>query len=94
MDRTARTRHSGGSARVAVWLLHLALPLLGLWLFLARPVTDLHWEHRPGHLGLVAGTSAVAVVLGLLVGRAARQRDDARLFLVSLVFQVTAAFLG
>jgi class 3 adenylate cyclase len=75
-------------------VLHLALPLLGLWLFVARPATDLHWEHRPGHLGLVAGTAGVAVVLGLLVGAAARRRDDARLFLVALVFQVTAAFLG
>ena len=36
----------------------------------------------------------MAVVLGLLVGSAARRRDDARLFLVSLVFQITAAFLG
>ena len=85
---------SGGAARVAVWVLHLALPLLGLWLFIARPATDLRWEHHPGHFGLVAGTAAVAVVLGLLVGAAARRRGDARLFLVALVFQVTAAFLG
>ena len=85
---------SNGGARVAVWLLHMALPLLGLWLFVARPATDLHWEHRPGHFGLVAGTAGVAVVLGLLVGAAARRRNDARLFLVALVFQVTAAFLG
>jgi class 3 adenylate cyclase len=85
---------STGGARVAVWVLHLALPLLGLWLFIARPATDLRWEHHPGHFGLVAGTAGVAVVLGLLVGAAARRRDDARLFLVALVFQVTAAFLG
>ncbi len=85
---------SNGGARVAVWVLHLALPLLGLWLFIARPATDLRWEHHPGHAGLVAGTAGVAVVLGLLVGAAARRRDDARLFLVALVFQVTAAFLG
>ncbi len=89
-----RSRRSGGGARVVVWLLHLALPLLGLWLVIARPATDLRWEHHGGHFGLVAGTAAVAVVLGLLVGSAARRRDDARLFLVSLVFQVTAAFLG
>ena len=90
----ARPARSGGAARVAVWVLHLALPLFGLWLFIARPATDLRWEHHPGHFGLVAGTAAVAVVLGLLVGAAARRRGDARLFLVSLVFQVTAAFLG
>src|SRR4051794_24820097 len=72
----------------------LALPMLGLWLLVARPATDLHWEHHQGHFALVAGTAGVAVVLGLLVGAAARRRDDARLFLVALVFQVTAAFLG
>lgn len=85
---------SNGGARVAVWVLHLALPMLGLWLFIARPATDLHWEHHGGHAGLVAGTAGVAVVLALLVGAAARRRSDARLFLVALVFQVTAAFLG
>src|SRR4051794_40021022 len=72
----------------------LALPMLGLWLLVARPATDLHWEHHQGHFALVAGTAAVAVVLGLLVGAAARRRGDARLYLVALVFQVTAAFLG
>jgi class 3 adenylate cyclase len=85
---------SNGGARVGVWAMHLALPMLGLWLFIARPASDLHWEHHPGHFGLVAGTAGVAVILGLLVGAAARRRDDARLFLVALVFQVTAAFLG
>ncbi len=85
---------SNGGARVAVWVLHLALPLLGLWLFVARPATDLRWEHHTGHFGLVAGTAGLAVVLGLVVGAAARRRGDARLFLVALVFQVTAAFLG
>lgn len=92
-DPRTRIRSNGG-ARVAVWVLHLALPMLGLWLLVARPVTDLHWEHHTGHAGLVAGTAGVAVVLGLLVGSAARRRGDARLFLVALVFQVTAAFLG
>ena len=85
---------SNGGARVAVWAMHLALPMLGLWLLVARPATDLHWEHHQGHFGLVAGTAGVAVVLGLLVAAAARRRGDARLFLVALVFQVTAAFLG
>jgi class 3 adenylate cyclase len=85
---------SGGGARVAVWVLHLALPVLGLWLFVARPATDLTWEHHLGHLVLVTGTAGLAVVLGLLVGAAAQQRDDARQLLVALVFQVTAVFLG
>ncbi|TKJ17964.1 hypothetical protein A6V29_01075 [Blastococcus sp. CCUG 61487] len=91
---TATPVRSNGGARVAVWVLHLALPMLGLWLFIERPATDLRWEHHGSHVGLVAGTAGVAVVLGVLVGAAARRRDDARLFLVALVFQVTAAFLG
>jgi class 3 adenylate cyclase len=91
---TAGRRGSGSGARVAVWTLHLALPLVALEWLIARPADDLTWEHHPSHVGLVAGTAGLAVVLALLVGAAARHREDARLFLVSLVFQVTAAFLG
>ena len=92
--RSAARARPGGGARVSVWALHMALPLLALWWLIAQPQLDLTWEHRPGHFVLVAGTAALAVVLALLVGGAARRRGDARLFLVSLVFQVTAAFLG
>jgi class 3 adenylate cyclase len=92
--RHAAPARAGGGARVSAWTLHMALPLLVLWWLIAQPQLDLTWEHHPGHVVLVAGTAALAVVLGLMVGAAARRRGDARLFLVSLVFQVTAAFLG
>ena len=44
----------GVPVRFVVWLFHLALPLLGLWLLLAVPATDLLVEHHPGHFWLVA----------------------------------------
>ena len=37
----------GVPVRLVVWLFHLALPLLGLWLLLAVPSTDLLVEHHP-----------------------------------------------
>ena len=38
--------------------------------------------------------AAVSVALGLAPGEAARKRDDARIFLVSLAFLTSAGFLG
>jgi adenylate cyclase len=80
-------------ARVLVWFLHLALPVLGLWLLLARPTADLTWEHHGGHFWLVVVVAAGNVVLGLRMGSAARRHTDARLFLVSLAFLCSAGFL-
>jgi adenylate cyclase len=80
-------------ARVLVWFLHIALPLLGLWLLLAQPETDLRWEQHAGHFWLVVVVAAANVVLGLRMGVAARRHTDARLFLVSLAFLASAGFL-
>jgi class 3 adenylate cyclase len=80
--------------RPALWLLHLALPMLALWLLVARPETDMHWENHQAHFGLVLVTALVNVALGMLIIRAASRRRDARLFLVALGFLVAAAFLG
>jgi class 3 adenylate cyclase len=70
----------------------MALPLLGLWLLLAQPRLDVTWEDHLSHFWLVLIVAAVNVVLGLWVGAAARQRGDARLFLVSLTFLSSAGF--
>lgn len=78
--------------RPAVWVLHLAIPLLGLWLLLAQPQLDVIWEDHASHLWLVLLVAAVNVVLGLWMGAAARARSDARLFLVSLTFLSSAGF--
>lgn len=80
--------------RSALWLLHLALPMLALWLLISNPEADVQWENHHAHFGLVLATAVVNVVLGLLIIRAASRRRDARLFLVALAFFVAAGFLG
>ncbi|OBJ50920.1 adenylate/guanylate cyclase domain-containing protein [Mycobacterium sp. 1423905.2] len=86
--------YRGSALRTANWLMHLALPMLALWLLLAQPKVDLAWDNRVAHFVLVLSASAVSVGLGVSIGRAARARDDARLWLVSLVFVTTAGFFG
>jgi class 3 adenylate cyclase len=84
----------GVPARVVVWTFHLALPLAGLWLLLAVPAADVRLEHHPTHFWLVALAAAVNVGLSVIVARAARRHDDARLLLVGLGFLAAALFLG
>ncbi|MDM4719505.1 adenylate/guanylate cyclase domain-containing protein [Micromonospora sp. WMMA1363] len=71
----------------------MAMPLLGLWLLLARPQIDVHWHDPIGHFYLIATVALVNLVLGALVSAAAHRRNDARLFLVSLAFLASAGFL-
>lgn len=80
-------------ARALVWALHLALPVVGLWLLLAQPATDIVWEHHPSHFWLVLVVATVNVVVGARMSTAARRHTDARLFLVSLAFLTSAGFL-
>lgn len=68
--------------------------MVALWLLLDIPKVDLEWDNRVAHFVLVLSTAIVCVVLGALIGREARARDDARLWLVSLVFTTTAGFFG
>ncbi|OBA57964.1 hypothetical protein A5647_22285 [Mycobacterium sp. 1100029.7] len=80
--------------RTANWLMHMTLPMVALWLLLDKPKVDLEWDNRVAHFILVLSAAVVSVVLGALIGREARGRDDARLWLVSLVFTTTAGFFG
>jgi class 3 adenylate cyclase len=82
-----------GKLGILVWALHLALPLLGLWLLIAQPQFDIHWQHEPAHFWLIAVFAAMNSVLGALMSEAARRRADARLFLVALAFLSSAGFL-
>jgi class 3 adenylate cyclase len=72
----------------------MALPLLALWLLVARPEMDSRWENHGAHFGLVFGTAVINVALGVMIIRAAARRRDARLFLVALAFLIAAGFLG
>jgi len=78
---------------IAVGVL-LLLPLAGLVLVLSVPEMDVVWEHQPSHFWLVLGVALVNVVLGLLASEAAKQRDDPRLFLVSMSLLVSSGFLA
>ena len=84
----------GGAARVIVWVAHVASPLAGLWLLVARPELDLRWQHAPTHFWLVLLVSVISLWLAITINVAARRRGDARLTLVALSFLVAAAFLG
>ncbi|MEV4348405.1 adenylate/guanylate cyclase domain-containing protein [Actinoplanes sp. NPDC049596] len=84
----------GGPARVIVWAAHLAAPMVGLWLLIARPALDGHWHHDPAHFWLVLVVAATSLTLAVMVNEAARRRADIRLFLVGLSFLVAAALLG
>ncbi|MDQ4118687.1 MAG: GAF domain-containing protein [Actinomycetota bacterium] len=92
--RGAPLPRSGSRLRAGTWLMHVALPLLALWVLLAQPQFDVAWDNRIAHFALVLGTAVVSVVLGVLMSRAARTRDDARLWLVAYVFVSSSAFLG
>jgi adenylate cyclase len=72
----------------------VALPMAVLAVLLLVPQLDVPWEHHPSHFWLVLGVALVSVVLGLATSAAARQRSDARVFLVSMAFLASAAFLG
>ncbi|WP_246082989.1 adenylate/guanylate cyclase domain-containing protein [Nonomuraea diastatica] len=78
--------------RGVVWGLHLVLPLLGLWLLLSQPHINVSWQHNASHFWMIILVAGVNVVLGVMVSEASRRRNDARLFLVSMVFLSSAGF--
>jgi len=80
--------------RALTWAFHVALPLLGLWLLVARPEADLRWEDHHAHFGLVLATAFVSVLLAAQIARDAVARSDARLLLIALSFALSAGFLG
>lgn len=91
IDRLAVWRRPA-VARVAVWVLHLALPLAGLAWILLRPEFDWTWQHNLLHVIIVGAGSAAALWLGLRMRGAADRHDDARLRLLSLALVATAGF--
>ena len=88
------SRRRAVSIRVLVWLLHMATPLLVLWLVVARSQFDVRWEHHSAHFWLVTVVAVINVGLGNRMAAEARRRADARLLLVSLAFLSSAGFLA
>ncbi|MEV4111888.1 adenylate/guanylate cyclase domain-containing protein [Nonomuraea sp. NPDC049695] len=78
--------------RGVVWGIHLVLPLLGLWLLLSHPDVNIPWQHNPSHFWMIITVAGLNVVLGVMISEASRRRQDARLFLVSMVFLSSAGF--
>lgn len=78
--------------RGAVWVIHLALPMLGFWLLIAQPQLNVEWQHNPSHFWMIVIVAGLNVGLGTLISEASRRRQDARLFLVSMVFISSAGF--
>ncbi|WP_240777414.1 adenylate/guanylate cyclase domain-containing protein [Nonomuraea basaltis] len=78
--------------RGVVWGIHLVLPLLALWLLLAEPKANVFWHHNPSHFWMILTVAGINVVLGIMISEASRRRQDARLFLVSMVFLSSAGF--
>jgi adenylate cyclase len=84
----------GGDSWLAALAAVVAAPLVLLGLLLARPALDATWENQQAHFWLVLGAAALATALGWAVSVAARRRQDARLFLISLAFIASSGFLG
>ncbi|MDH3193352.1 MAG: adenylate/guanylate cyclase domain-containing protein [Acidimicrobiia bacterium] len=77
-----------------MWLVHMALAPAFVAVLLAAPATDATWQHNPTHFWMVAGVAFGNLTLALRIGREAETRNDARLFLMSLSYSVSAAFFG
>ncbi|MBG0826535.1 adenylate/guanylate cyclase domain-containing protein [Planomonospora sp. ID67723] len=79
--------------RAVVWVIHLALPMLGLWLLLAHhEVINVKWQHNPSHFWMIIIVAGVNLILGAMISQASARRSDARLLLLSLVFLSSSGF--
>jgi class 3 adenylate cyclase len=92
--RTAARAARRISPRLLIWLFHLSLPLVGLWLLLAHPTFDVVWEDHTAHFWLILAVAVVNLGLAALIGRAAARRGDARLLLVALAFAAASGFFA
>ncbi len=77
-----------------VWVLHMALAPAFVSVLLAAPAVDAKWQHNPTHFWLVAIVAFANLMLATRIGREAQARNDARLFLMSLSYSVSAAFFA
>jgi class 3 adenylate cyclase len=81
-------------AGALAWALAAALPLIGLISLLLRSRLDPEWTNARFHFAVFLSIGAAVVALSFLAGEAADRRGDARVFLLSLAFLTTGAFLA
>ena len=86
--------------RPLAWLVPCLIPVALLAFWLAQPALDYRLPaspqnpiQNPLHFWLIATVGATALALGLLMGAAAKRRDDARMFLVALSVLGVAGFV-
>jgi class 3 adenylate cyclase len=95
-ELVVRRMSSEGRRRlaIAIVVLALSLPLVGLVFLLGNDYAQVHWN-RPGlHFAFFLTVGGAAASLSLVAGEAARRRRDARVLLLSLAFLVTGGFMA
>jgi class 3 adenylate cyclase len=79
---------------VAVLIVALVLPLVGLVSLVQQGYVHWRWNNAPVHFVLFLTVGATAASLSLITGEAARRRGDARVLLLSLAFLSTSGFMA
>jgi class 3 adenylate cyclase len=96
VEVVARRVGDGGHRRsvVAVVVVALILPLVGLGFLLRSDYAQLHWNTPELHFTFFLVVGGTAASLSLVAGEAARRRGDARVLLLSLAFLATSGFMA
>jgi adenylate cyclase len=71
----------------------LGLPLVGLVSLVLVDYMNWNWTNAPLHFVLFSTVGGIAASLAVITGDAARRRGDARVFLLSLAFFTSGAFM-
>src|SRR6478672_9707526 len=78
--------HEDGACRSLAWAGVIALPLVTLVLLLGGLLPDPAWEGSHFHFVVVSLTASLALVMALLMVRAATQLRDVRVLFLSLAY--------
>ena len=78
--------HEDGARRSIVWGGVIALPLVTLVVLLGGLLPDPTWEGSHFHFVVVSLTASLALVMALLMVRAATQLRDVRVLFLSLTY--------
>jgi class 3 adenylate cyclase len=79
---------------LAMVVLTLTLPLVGLVFLLRSDFVHVNWPSKELHFVFFLTVGAAAASLSLVAGEAARRRGDARVLLLSLAFLATSGFMA